>query len=438
MARRFRYFEKKRGNRRTGSPALATFGEAAFYGVFLVGGLLGLGVLFFSVLMPQWRTNHDFVRNTCTVLDKRLGTKPSDDGTLYRPEVQIRYQVAGKDHVIWTYDIWSFDASGGYSSGKEENEAILDQFRVGQRYVCWHDPSRPGRAVLIRNARWWLWLLFLLPIAFVLIGGGRLGYALLSLGKSAERRSALVQKAKQLELFETNGNGRSRFPGVPLAAGITDSPGTTLSFRLPCTSSTSWRLLSTGLACLGWNAVVAGFVVVAVRGFLGGRPDWFLTLFVVPFLAIGIGLLIYLLRQMLVATGVGPTLLEISDHPLHPGRCYRLFLSQTGRLKLSRLEVFLVCDEEATFRHGTDTRKESRRVFERPLLRREDCRRARGEPFQADCEVVLPENVMHSFQSGHNEVSWKLLVKGNVSGWRNYERSFPVIVCPAHHGNGEK
>ena len=41
---------------------------------------------------------------------------------------------------------------------------------------------------------------------------------------------------------------------------------------------------------------------------------------------------------------------------------------------------------------------------------------------------------MHSFKSTHNEVRWKLIVKGDVRGWPNYEREFPLLVYPADGG----
>ncbi len=41
---------------------------------------------------------------------------------------------------------------------------------------------------------------------------------------------------------------------------------------------------------------------------------------------------------------------------------------------------------------------------------------------------------MHSFQADHNEVSWKLIVKGRVNNWPDYEREFQIVVQP---GNGE-
>jgi hypothetical protein len=43
---------------------------------------------------------------------------------------------------------------------------------------------------------------------------------------------------------------------------------------------------------------------------------------------------------------------------------------------------------------------------------------------------------MHSFKSAHNEIAWKLLVKGSPVRWPEFERSFPVIVYPGRNGKG--
>jgi len=42
---------------------------------------------------------------------------------------------------------------------------------------------------------------------------------------------------------------------------------------------------------------------------------------------------------------------------------------------------------------------------------------------------------MHSFHSGHNEVSWRLLVKGSVVGWSDYQREFQIVVNPPTNGH---
>jgi hypothetical protein len=437
LARRFRLYEKKRGNRRTGSRKLATVWEALFFAALLALGVGGLVVMFATLVIPEWRANHQFARATCVVRQTRIGQKPGDDGILYRPEVQIEYEIEGETYRTWTYDIHTI-RGGGYSTAQEEARATLDRFAPGERYVVHYDPSDPNVAVLVRGSIWWVWLSLLVPASFIAIGGGGLAYRAFTWGKSAERRAALAQQAAQLGPFSGNGASKPAFPHVPVPTNVTDSPGTKLAFRLPVAGSAAWRLSVWLVACLLWNGLVALFAVPAIGSFLNGRPDWFLTVFVVPFLLIGIGLIAFLLRQLAVTTGIGPTLVEVSDQPFYPAGRYRVLLSQTGRLKMNRLELLLVCDEEATYRQGTDTRTETRRVHEQPLGRREQFEVAGGVPFQIECELHVPAGAMHSFKSGHNEVAWKIVVKGSPATWPDFERSFPVIVYPARNGRGDR
>ena len=431
MARRFRVYEKKRGNRRTGSEKLGSIGEAVFFAAFLFLGCAGLALLCATLVIPQWKANHDFVAHRCLVLDARLGQKQTSDVSLYRPEIQIEYEIDGETYRIWTYDV-----RGEYSPDRTEVEKILDHFRPDpqREYDCWYNPSDANVAVLARTSHWWAWLTLIVPFSFIFIGGGGLAYQLFALGKSTERRADLVGRAGKLELFEANGRSKAEFPGVPRAGNITNSPGTNLAFRLPAASSSTWALTVTLVACLVWNGIVAAFAVGAIRSHLDGEPDWLLTLFILPFILIGVGFIVLLIRQLLVTAGIGPTLVEVSDQPLYPGRRYRLFFTQMGRLKLNALEVLLVCDEEATFRHGTNTRTETRRVCEAEVLSQRSFEVRQGAPFEADCELEIPAGAMHSFKSDHNEVNWKVLVRGEVAGWPNYERSFPLIVYPAQNG----
>jgi len=178
-------------------------------------------------------------------------------------------------------------------------------------------------------------------------------------------------------------------------------------------------------------------MIICIGGHIEGKPDWLLTLFLIPFALVGIGLIAIFIRQVLVTTGIGPTLVEISDHPLCPGRSCRLFLSQSGRLAVDSLRMTLVCEEEATYRQGTDTRTETREVYRQEVLRRDRFEIHRGLPFEAECELEVPAGAMHSFKGQHNEVNWKLVVHGDVVGWPAYKRSFPVIVCPENGRSGK-
>ena len=227
-----------------------------------------------------------------------------------------------------------------------------------------------------------MWLVFTVPVSFIIIGAGGLIYVLLHWGKSAERRAAdgSARGQRERDFFGASGAGDRRYPTVPQGADMTNSPGTKLKFRLPMATSPGWALFGT-LGVLHRLERHRGGVRRdgRQRAISPASRDWLLTLFTVPFAAIGVWAIVVLVRQLLVATGIGPTLVEISDHPLYPGGQYRVFLSQSGWLTVNRLRVSLVCEEVATYRQGTDTRTETREVFRQELFRREQFRNPRRD-----------------------------------------------------------
>ncbi len=431
MARDYTFYGKKRGNRRTGSDKAGTFGLGVFFAIFFLIGCGGAVVIVATLIFPEFQANRRFVAHTCVVLQKRIAEKPSEDGMSYRPEFLIAYELKGKKYQVWTYDV-----AGVYSSGRADKEAVLEQFTVGQEYPCWYAPWNPTTAVLVLGYTWWFWLVLLVPLSFTAIGGGGLIYLMLNWGKSAERRAVMAQRAAKLDPFEA-AKPNHPYPNVPGDADLVNSPGTTLAYRLPIGKSPAWVLLVSLIVCVVWNGVVSFGVVWAVNGHRAGDPDWFLTLFLIPFVLVGLGTIWFFLRQLLITTGIGPTRIEISDHPLRPGQQYQILLSQMGRLTMNSLEVLLACEEAATYRQGTDTRTETRRVFKQQVFRREGFEIREGLPFETPCQIEVPAGAMHSFKSEHNKIAWQLVVKGDVAGWPDFERTFPVVVYPADDGGSE-
>jgi hypothetical protein len=90
----------------------------------------------------------------------------------------------------------------------------------------------------------------------------------------------------------------------------------------------------------------------------------------------------------------------------------------------------LVCEEEATFRQGTDIRKEMRTVRELPVFARHEIRVTAGAPLGLQETLRVPADAMHSFQSAHNGVQWRLVLKGEAESGVSFVRRFPVIVYP--------
>jgi hypothetical protein len=427
----FRYFEKKRGHRRTGSRIVGTAGEAIFFSVLVVLGVAGVLAGILLLVIPEWRVNHGFVETTCTVLKKEVGETAGPAGkgkqaVLYRPDIKIQYEAHGIIYRPVTYDIHR-----AYTSNLAAAQTATAAFVERQEYPCWYDPANPGVAVLVRGYQWWSWLAFLVPGSFLAIGAGGLVLTLLHWGQSAERRAAIARRAQSGELFDPSTAAKPRFPNVPDWSEITSSPGTRLAYRLPLSRSPAWAMFGLMLAALLWNGIVWVFTAWAVGAFREGHPDWLLTFFTLPFFVVGVVLIVLFVRQSLLVTAIGPTLAEISAHPLLPGQAYGLFLSQSGRLTVNSLAAWLTCEEEATYQQGTNTRTEVREVYRQMLLRHESLEIRQDEPFEVECVLSIPPGAMHSFRANHNEVHWQVVVRGNTAQWPEYERTFPVIIAPA-------
>lgn len=338
MARRFRLFEKKRGDRRTGSNLVGSVSEALFFsGIFLLG-VLALS----SVVAAQF--------------------------------IQVTPQSTA--------------------------------FGFG------------------------FWLMILVLSSFVIMGASGLIWTVLRIGVSAERRSAMAQSAKGINPLEDVAPRYRDFPTVPPHDGLTNSPGIELAYRLPPSQSPGWRLLATTLFALVATAVGSVLTVLAVKSFVLGRPEWFLTVFLLPYWGVAGGSVYYLIRLIWIHTGMGPTTIEISDHPLIPGREYQVSLSQHGHITVRKLQLVLRCEEDVTYRQGTDLRSESRVVYEHTLLVAENLKIEPSAAYQQSCKLEIPASAMHSFESLHAAVHWRLVVKGLVEGWPPFQRGFAIVVHP--------
>jgi len=276
-------------------------------------------------------------------------------------------------------------------------------------------------------------LMLLLPLPFRAVGGGGLAYTVLNWGKSVERRAVLAQRTAQLDPLKLPGDPAPRLPTVPAAGDVINSPGTRLKFRLP-NALPPWRAMGLLLACLGWNGVVLLAATLVVRRQWKGEADWTASLVLVPFEVVGVALIVLLVRRMFAATSVGPTIVEISSHPLYPGQEYEIFVAQAGRMQLESFKVTLICAEEATYRQGTNTRSELVCVHEAEILTREQVDVIRDQPFEARCTISIPFSAMHSFQSPHNKISWQIVVEGVSPGWPRFQRGYLIHVHPLARG----
>jgi hypothetical protein len=203
-----------------------------------------------------------------------------------------------------------------------------------------------------------------------------------------------------------------------------------LAYRLPAAQTPGWRLLATTIFAMLWNFVVCLLTVSVISGHIAGRHEWLLTVLLIPFWGVCYWSVRAFLQLLLLNSGTGQTTVEISDLPFIPGRTYQAVVSQHGHVTMKSLQLWLVCEEEATFTQGTDIRTEVREVYRLSCFERRDFRIELTVPFTDTCSIAVPPTAMHSFQSPHNLVRWKLVVRGEAETWPLFERGFPIVVYP--------
>jgi hypothetical protein len=291
-----------------------------------------------------------------------------------------------------------------------------------------------GEVLLAEDSRhgWWLWLVVGIPLA--LVGYGVTGLILLlwQNAASSERRSAAVRKATDWEIPVGQAkSGRFSLPTVPPVSAVTDSPGVRLAYRLPIDAASGWVSFTMAAVCLVWNTLVAIFVYQVIQQHIDARPNrWLLTWLMVPFVLAGGWTLVALARQMLLEIVIGTTRVEVSHHPFYPGGTFQGFVSQTGRLHVRWFQVQLVCEEQAIYQQGTDTRRAASRVYRATAFSQRKFDITPQQAFEAVFDLTIPETAMHSFVSGHNAVIWTIVVRGRMSRWGDFERRFPIYVFP--------
>ncbi|GEM_PF-235693 len=418
-----------------GTPGDASAGvwEIAFSAVVFFSGLVGSGLVIALLIVPEWRVTQQFFPTACQVLDARLGTIVRDDQTLYRAEILIEYSVQGQTHRVWTYDIHTARGNG-YVAERADVEAVVRQYGPGgiRQTTCWYDPLHPEVAVLVRGYRWWVWLVLSIPLSLLLIGSWGLIVGLWRRGKSAER---LAVRGVPLEVLRLERRHReSEYPFVPEIRPSAISPGQHLLYRLPPGTASVRAPTAWLVAALFWNAMLAALVATA---FLRGPLQWSFPIFVIPCGAIAIALPAVYIRQRRLIRAMGRTVMEISHFPLVTGGRFQIYVTQTGQLRLQWFEVLLVCEEEAIFQHGTNLRRESRRIWQKTLLRHEKLEIMPHVPFECQAEFRIPPGAMHSFQSDHNEVRWRLCVRVSAEHRPVFERIFPLVVLPGLRQRGE-
>jgi hypothetical protein len=382
--------------------------------------IVGLVALAFAAVIvggavwPHIDVARRWVEHRCTVVDKRLVEQKGDD-TTYRAELQVTYQVGGVP-----YQSWASSPTRTSSSSRSHHQAELDAHHIGASYPCWFDPADPTQVVVFRGLR------------TTSLGGGVFALLLLSVflgvavhGLYWRWRYRGLSDEEIAHRASTDQPGTGPLPTVPAPR---HSRGKRGAYRLTANHDLGGGFAVLVLFALFWTVPSSAVIGDAAEN----GVHWWTALVLLPH-ALMIG---FICRKLLVFTGIRPTDIEVSRHPIEVGERFTLTFTQRGPLRTNSIDVRLVCEEEVQYQVGTDTRTETRIVYEQPLVSELGLHITLQRPLHASFELTIPEGAMHSFEVPCNAVRWRVITRGDVPRFPDFERSAQLTVVPARPAAG--
>ncbi|HHQ47942.1 MAG TPA: hypothetical protein ENK19_03560 [Acidobacteria bacterium] len=168
------------------------------------------------------------------------------------------------------------------------------------------------------------------------------------------------------------------------------------------------------------------FLVEVVQGFRHGHPNWFLTVFLIPFVLVGLivaGAVVYFL---LALANPKTTVTLLTPSP-RLGSTLRIAWRTTGRVeRLRALTITFEGQEKATYRRGTDVHTDTSTFRTLKLAELH----VPTEMRSGEAEVEIPEDTMHTFRGQSNQILWHLTVKGDIPRWPDVDDEWEIEVLP--------
>jgi hypothetical protein len=259
----------------------------------------------------------------------------------------------------------------------------------------------------------------LIPLVFVLVGGGGIYFT----RRSARWKQAPSAGGKWLPK-------QSRMPAEPTRriAAIPAVSADEGPVVLNPTVSPWVKLIGMIFVATFWNGIVSVFVFQAIKGWQHGSPEWFLAIFLIPFVLIGL-VMIGAIGYFFLALFNPRPVLTVSARAVRLGDALDLQWRMHGRTEvMERLRIYLEGREEATYRRGTST------STDKEIFATIDLANVAGlaDKRAGQCRVTIPANTMHSFESDNNKIIWRLKVHGTIRRWPDVNEEFPVALLPAN------
>ena len=382
-----------------------------FFGIFFLVGA-GLLIPFFIWPTLQVVKARSWIETDCVIESSGVASHPGDDSTTYSVEALYNYEIDGKRYRSNRYQFMS-GSSSGYE-GKAEKAAEIP---AGATATCYVDPEDPFSAVIHRGFTT-DYLFGLIPALFAAIGLGGMIFA----------RSTFSSARKEAAKPSWSGGALGAFGGPTMTTVPAELIDTGPLELEPSTGRLGKLGCATAIA-LFWNGIVSVFVWQLVESWRSGGFDWFLALFLTPFVLIGLLLLSGIPYSILALANPRPSL-RLSRRAIPAGESAQIdwsFRGAGGRIR--RLKISLASSKTTTERvvhsRGASINRSSEPLDEIEILDRGEGRSLA----YGSVSFNLPADAPPTSQ-GDEAISWVLKLHGEIAYWPDVMEEYEIRVLP--------
>ncbi len=372
-------------------------GLACFFGVFFAVGALFMVLILKEAL--QAIASASWPARPCKVISSDLRRDDSgDDGPSYRVDVLYEYEVNGRTLQSNVYRALKM-SSGGYAA----NKAIVERYKPGDTINCYVNPDDPTYAVLETGVGWGL-LILLIPGVFVAVGLGGI-------------------------IFAFRASTTSSAPHVPRSSSApSSSPSLGSGPReLKAASSPLARFGGLTFFALFWNGITGVFVWHLVSDAMSGSINYFLGIFLIPFVLIGALVAIASISAFFALFLPRPKLTISADVIPLGGSATLTWAFDGNTNRIRSITISLIGSEEVRYTRGTTTQTDKREFYRDEFFK---LSAIMGQK-QGSATFKVPADSMHSFHASNNKIIWNVRFEGDVPLSPNIREEYEIQVSPA-------
>jgi uncharacterized protein DUF3592 len=362
-----------------------TWGCFAFSLIFFLFGFgffwLAFGRGFVKLIQAR-----DWTPVPCIIVSSEV----KSHGDTYSIEATYSYKI--NDHL---YQGDRYDFVEGSSGGYDSKAAVVARIPPGTNTTCYINPKDANESVLERGFTNEMYFAGL-PLLFAFIGLAGMYFAIA--GKLGS--SGIVPQPKSASQ-------------LPVAA--TKKKGS------------RWgSLIITVFVAAFWNGIVSVFVWQMVHGWKSGQHPIGLTLFLIPFILVGlflIGAIFYSFMALLNPVAE----LVFMPPSVRLGSSTQLSWKIRGRVeRIRKLTIRLEACEEATYRRGTSSYTDKEVFYKKELFQTTTA----FSMANGSVSISIPRDTMHSLDLSHNKIIWTVYFEGEIKSWPDVSETYELSVVP--------